>query len=58
VLVANLMAAMRGQPGAARYDGCTSWPLLTSRDRMLAAEFDCDRKPKPGIPFIDTMKPR
>ncbi|MGO8893193.1 MAG: hypothetical protein ACLP8X_41035 [Streptosporangiaceae bacterium] len=58
VLVANLTAAMRAQPGTARYDGYTSCPLVTSRNRMLLAEFDYDLKPKPSIPFISTMKPR
>ena len=58
VLVANLTAAMRAQPGTARYNGYTSCPLVTSRNRMLLAKFDYDLKPKPSIPFINTMKPR
>ena len=58
VLVANVIAAMRGQPGSARYDGYTSCPLVTSRNRMLLAEFDYDLKPRPSFPLIDTMKPR
>jgi sulfide:quinone oxidoreductase len=58
VLVANLRAVMRGQEPGARYDGYTSCPLVTSRNRMLLAEFDYDFKPTPTIPFIDTMKPR
>ncbi len=45
VVVANLLAAMRGQPPAARYDGYTSCPLVTSHNRMLLAEFDYDLKP-------------
>ncbi len=58
VLAANLTAAMRGQSPGARYDGYTSCPLVTSRNRMLLAEFDYDLKPRPSIPFVDTMKPR
>jgi sulfide:quinone oxidoreductase len=58
VVVANLLAVMRGQPVSARYDGYTSCPLVTSRSRMLLAEFDYDLKPAPSVPFIDTMKPR
>ncbi|MGO9078622.1 MAG: FAD-dependent oxidoreductase [Streptosporangiaceae bacterium] len=58
VLVANLQAGMRGQAPSARYDGYTSCPLVTSRNRMLLAEFDYDLKPRPSFPFIDTMKPR
>ncbi len=58
VLVANLLAAMRGQQATARYDGYTSCPLVTARNRMLLAEFDYDLKPKPSIPLLNTMKPR
>ncbi len=58
VLVANLIAAMGGRPAAARYNGYTSCPLVTSRHRMLLAEFDYDLKPTPSIPLINTMKPR
>jgi sulfide:quinone oxidoreductase len=58
VLVTNLLAAMRGQPATAGYDGYTSCPLVTARNRMLLAEFDYDLKPRPSIPLINTMKPR
>lgn len=58
VLVANLLAEMQGRPVDRRYDGYTSCPLVTARDRMLLAEFDYDLEPAPSIPFIDTMKPR
>jgi sulfide:quinone oxidoreductase len=58
VLVANLLAAMRGQPATGHYDGYTSCPLVTARNRMLLAEFDYDLRPRPTIPLINTMKPR
>jgi sulfide:quinone oxidoreductase len=58
VLVANLLATMRSQQASERYDGYTSCPLVTSRSRMLLAEFDYDLKPAPSIPVINTMKPR
>ena len=58
VLVNNLLAAMNDRPLPGHYNGYTSCPLVTSRNRMLLAEFDYDLKPKPSIPFIDTMKPR
>lgn len=58
VVAANLLAARRGAPPPARYDGYTSCPLVTARNRMLLAEFDYDLKPNPSIPLIDTMKPR
>jgi sulfide:quinone oxidoreductase len=58
VLVANLLAARRGEKPAARYDGYTSCPLVTAHNRMLLAEFDYQLKPAPSIPFVNTMKPR
>ena len=58
VLAANLLAAMRGQGPRRRYSGYTSCPLVTSRNRMLLAEFDYDLKRTPSIPFINTLKPR
>ena len=58
VLVANLRAAMRGQPLTGHYNGYTSCPLVTSRNRMLLAEFDYDLKRTPTLPLINTLKPR
>jgi sulfide:quinone oxidoreductase len=58
VVVANLLAAQRGEPAPARYDGYTSCPLVTAHNRMLLAEFDYELKPRPSIPFLNTMKPR
>ncbi|MFR9777607.1 FAD-dependent oxidoreductase [Micromonospora sp. MS34] len=58
VVVANLLAARRGESLPGRYDGYTSCPLVTARNRMLLAEFDYEQKPAPSFPFIDTMKPR
>jgi sulfide:quinone oxidoreductase len=58
VLVANMLAAMRGQPLSGHYNGYTSCPLVTSRNRMLLAEFDYDLKRTPSFPLINTLKPR
>jgi sulfide:quinone oxidoreductase len=58
VLVANLLAARRGEPPSARCDGYTSCPLVTAHNRMLLAEFDYQLKPTPTIPLVNTMKPR
>ncbi len=58
VLVANLLAVMRGRDLSASYDGYTSCPLVTARNKMLLAEFDYDLNPRPSIPFVNTMKPR
>lgn len=55
VVVANLLS---GGADPARYDGYTSCPLVTARDRMLLAEFDYDLRPTPTIPFLDTTKER
>jgi len=57
-LVNNLLAAMKDRPLPARYNGYTSCPLVTSRNRMLLAEFDYDLKRTPTFPFINTLKPR
>ena len=58
VLVNNLLAAMNDRPLPASYNGYTSCPLVTSRNRMLLAEFDYDLKRTPSFPFINTLKPR
>ena len=58
VLVNNLLAAMNERPLPASYNGYTSCPLVTSRNRMLLAEFDYDLKRTPTFPLINTLKPR
>ncbi|MGW3208302.1 FAD-dependent oxidoreductase [Streptomyces sp. NPDC001135] len=58
VVAANLLDVMNGNSPARRYDGYTSCPLVTARDRMLLAEFDYDLKPSPTFPLIDTFKER
>ncbi|MFJ9410555.1 FAD-dependent oxidoreductase [Streptomyces sp. NPDC101393] len=58
VVVANLLAGLRGRPATARYDGYTSCPLVTARHKMLLAEFDYDLRPTPSIPLIDTTRER
>jgi sulfide:quinone oxidoreductase len=57
VVAANLLAAMHGG-GTRSYDGYTSCPLVTSRNKVLLAEFNYDLEPAPSLPFIDTLKPR
>jgi sulfide:quinone oxidoreductase len=51
VVVENLLAAMRGRPLPARYDGYTSCPLVTGYGRLVLAEFDYDQQPKETFPF-------
>ena len=57
MVAANLIAAMRGGQ-AASYDGYTSCPLVTARNRMLLAEFNYGLERTPSLPIIDTLKPR
>lgn len=58
VVVANLVAAMKGGRPSAVYDGYTSCPLVTARDKMLLAEFDYEKEPAPSLPLINTKKER
>lgn len=58
VVAGNLLDVMKGRASRRRYDGYTSCPLVTARDRMLLAEFDYDLKPTPSFPLIDTFKER
>jgi sulfide:quinone oxidoreductase len=58
VVVENLRAVMAGREPAAKYDGYSSCPLTTARNRMLLAEFDYTMKPHPTIPLINTQKER
>ena len=58
VVAANLLDVMNGRAPSHRYDGYTSCPLVTARDRMVLAEFDYDLNPTPTFPLIDTFKER
>ncbi|MEU3253517.1 FAD/NAD(P)-binding oxidoreductase [Streptomyces sp. NPDC006997] len=57
-VAANLLDVMRGREPSHRYDGYTSCPLVTARDRMLLAEFDYDLQPTPTFPLLDPFKER
>jgi len=57
VLVKNLIAAMRGNPLTARYDGYAACPIVTGYGRLILAEFDYDGNPKESFPF-DQSKER
>ncbi|WP_155056057.1 NAD(P)/FAD-dependent oxidoreductase [Streptomyces blattellae] len=58
VVAGNLLDVMNGRSPSHRYDGYTSCPLVTARDRMLLAEFDYDLNPTPTFPLIDPFKER
>lgn len=58
VVVANLKSVMAGAQPTASYDGYSSCPLTTARNKMLLAEFDYTMRPHPTIPLINTIKER
>ncbi len=58
VVVANVLATLRGEELAGRYDGYSACPFTTARGRMLLAEFDYSLAPHPTLPLIDTRRER
>lgn len=58
VVVENLLSVMAGGMATKRYDGYSSCPITTARNKMLLAEFDYSMKPAPSIPLINTIKER
>ncbi|MGJ5834131.1 NAD(P)/FAD-dependent oxidoreductase [Streptomyces ossamyceticus] len=58
VVAGNVLDVMNGCSPSHRYDGYTSCPLVTARDRMLLAEFDYDLNPTPTFPLLDPFKER
>lgn len=57
IVVANLVAAMKGEELQASYNGYTSCPLITGYGRLVMAEFDYDGQPQETFP-IDQGKER
>ncbi|KAJ3097559.1 hypothetical protein HDU97_004752 [Phlyctochytrium planicorne] len=45
VLVWNLIAALEGRTGGAEYNGYTSCPLVTGKNKLILAEFDYNLAP-------------
>jgi len=58
VLVANLLAARKGQESTASYNGYASCPVVTARGKCMIAEFDYDLTPKPSFPLINMAAER
>ncbi|MFF0292771.1 FAD-dependent oxidoreductase [Kitasatospora sp. NPDC004614] len=58
VLVENLLAVLGGREPRASYQGYSSCPLTTARNKMLLAEFDYSGRPAPSIPVINTVRER
>lgn len=53
VVAENLVATMEGRKPTAVYDGYTACPFVTEYGKVLMAEFDYSKRPKPSIPFVD-----
>ncbi len=58
VVAANLISALQGKEGQARYDGYIACPIITGYGRMLLCEVDYTGKPAPHIPWINTFRER
>jgi len=56
VVAGNVRAVLAGRTPAEEYDGYSSCPLTTARNRMLLAEFDYAQRPAPSIPLLDTKR--
>lgn len=57
VLTANLLDALDGRQGSARYDGYAACPLTTSAGKVMLAEFSYDGVVTPNFP-LDPRVPR
>lgn len=57
VVVGNLLCALEGKPLSQRYDGYASCPLVTSRGKVMLAEFCYDGVVSPSFP-LDPRVPR
>lgn len=57
VLVANLMAVLRGESPTAKYDGYTSCPVVTGYHDLVLAEFNYSKQPEESFP-VDQSQPR
>jgi sulfide:quinone oxidoreductase len=56
VAAANLIAAMEGRGPDAAYDGYAACPYVTEYGKVLMAEFDYSKKPRPTLPLLDPGK--
>jgi sulfide:quinone oxidoreductase len=56
VLATNLLAARKGNPLPAKYNGYSVCPFTVSRNTVVFAEFDDQYRPMPTIPRIPTWK--
>ncbi len=56
VVAANLIAAMEKRAPDAAYDGYAACPFVTEYGKVLMAEFDYSKKPRPTLPLLDPGK--
>ncbi len=56
VVVQNLLAALRGAPLNARYNGYTSCPLVTGYGKLVLAEFDYEGQPQETFPIDQSQE--
>jgi eukaryotic sulfide quinone oxidoreductase len=56
VLVWNLLAALKAQEGGAVYNGYTSCPLITGKNKLILAEFDYGLKPLETFPVDQAVE--
>lgn len=55
IVAANLLAVMKSQAPARKYDGYSSCPLVTDIGKVMLAEFGYDGKLMPTFPFDATV---
>eukprot|EP00475_Leptophrys_vorax_P038153 TRINITY_DN6677_c0_g1_i2.p1 TRINITY_DN6677_c0_g1~~TRINITY_DN6677_c0_g1_i2.p1 ORF type:complete len:444 (-),score=118.14 TRINITY_DN6677_c0_g1_i2:53-1384(-) len=53
VLTRNLISYLQGAPMKEVYDGYTSCPLVTGKNKLILAEFDYNLQPKETFWFLD-----
>lgn len=53
VAAANVIATLEGRRPEARYDGYAACPFITEYGKVLMAEFDYTKKPRPTLPWLD-----
>ena len=54
IAASNLIDLMENKEPSSTYDGYTACPIVTEYGKVLMAEFDYDKTPKPTFPIIDT----
>lgn len=58
IVVENILAAIENEALSGTYGGYASCPLVTSRNRVMLAEFNYDGEHVPSIPLINMARER